>query len=280
MFGWIFKKMPVTTASSLLEIPRGVFQPFEPLAAPVYLRLEKNQKYIPIKSPLDVFTPDELQRLAAHTHFYVPRWVEQVQAFREAGQAVRKLFVITETHEINTSKGASPLEIPAPSYELSNSALQLLAPLWGAGCSIEPLFLIFLVDEVCGAFPASTVQREALSRPSLLPLALLRSSLVVFMALHVGFVHLPLLRKLRNEVFAQTLDGKEPQEEVFETTQLMSLCWQMLTPEDVPALTPDRFMGSSRIAQKLVSRLDRMVDEKLNRKRSSMKIEIRGEANA
>ena len=223
------KKLPKEVVSTLRRVPVGVFAPHAILLTPLYVFLPKNQKFVAIKAPLQFFSPEELEKFNVVDNFYVPEFIDLIAPFQNAGEAVRELLKIREVVQVRTSQGAVPVSLTVSQYELNDAVLRVIATLWGDSVRVEPFFLCTFADEVCDALRPDIILRAAERDVELFELGLLRSSMAVFLALHLGYAHAHALTYLRERVFDDSF-SRSKERPVGLVPQLVSL---------VRALIPD-----------------------------------------
>lgn len=176
-------------------------QPYAPMLAPVYVMMRQNQKLVAIKGPLDFFTPDELERLKVLKSFYFPEFIDSVLPFRNAAQSIHAL--------LNWKPDAFQTKVLAPSpYEVSDSALRLLAPLWGRDMAIEPFFITIFATELCDKLSPESLVEARDKSIELYEKALFSSSWAVFLALHLGYLDLAFLNRVHQAMFDEVGRGK------------------------------------------------------------------------
>jgi len=252
-------KLKKEAADQLRAIPLKLIRPFQILAAPVYVFFEKNERFVPVKAPLSYFLPVELEKFQALKQVYISNFVERVAPYQQAGEAIRKLFSCFEKHVLKTNKGEREVLLPLSSSELSSAALKIIAPLWGESRAIEPFFLSFFAEEVCGPLSADLIQSISEKDPDLYELALLRSGLIVFWALQLGYVDQEFLTALRVKVFNWTLGRSERRTIGSETDEMIRGVFECSTLESAssPVLL-DQLLKQGKIGRKLSARVKKI----------------------
>jgi hypothetical protein len=236
--------------------------------APIYVYLPKNGKFVAVKTPLQYFTPQDIQKLKAYESFYLPGFIDQLAPFQKAGEAVRALLEMVQRNPIQTNQGRDVVTIQMPQHELDDAVLRVLGPLWSGGARIEPFFLCFLANEVCLPFPGDVLTSAFESSAELFELALLRASLGVFLALHIGYSNPASLTAIRGMMFSDTMNGKSASDSVKESSLLQTLVWKLLTDASTKEISLDSIQAAlnldqtgGKVSRKLLSRLDRVVSD-------------------
>jgi hypothetical protein len=258
------KKLAKDLLPSLYRMRIDSVQPFALMFSPVYVLLNENQKFVSVKAPLDFFSPEEIKRLLPYTYFYVPDFVVSVVPFREAGLAVREILNWKPNlGTLTQGSFADDFELDPPSYEATDAVLKVLGPLWwlypSQGSAIEPFLAAVFVNELCDLLPHAKLLQARERDAVRFELALLRSSWVVFLALHLGYCDLNFLNDLRLQVFDSILVGKVPEGLSQEISELIMLS-ELSLPTSRERLLQASFFGdrSEKISQKLVSRISRI----------------------
>jgi hypothetical protein len=248
------RKLPKEAATQLRKNPIASVKPYALMLAPVYVFMRINEKFVSVKAPLDFFTPQEIDRLKSFESFFLPEFVDIALPFREVARSVRGL--ITWAPQI---KGEDQLP-PAP-YEISDSVLRLIGPLWGPGAVIEPFFAAVFVNELCDLLPEDRLREARDRNVATFELAVLRSSWAVFLALHLGYCDFEFLNALRLRVFDTTSAGATLPSvgRGSEVDELLEIVGQSLTESALAPVRGDIFSATAtRASQKMVSRLERI----------------------
>ena len=226
--------------------------------APVYAFLEKNEKFIPLKAPLSVFTPLELEKYYGQSELYVSNFVDQLKPFVDAGEDVRKLFNLRIKHTVRTNKGVKELFTVPAAFELSDSALSIICPLWGQSKILEPFFLIFFADQLCGPLDEAMVSEAADRDQNLFELALMRSAFVVFYALHFGYVNSDYLSNLRYRALSETLSGTETKQGLTEADEIVLTAHLYITGKTGEKISLEQLTRNGKLGSKLLGRLEKI----------------------
>jgi hypothetical protein len=263
-----YRKLPKASVQTLRRIEVSTFAPLETLVAPVYVYLQQNQKFVAIKAPLHYFLPEELQKLKPYKNFYVPEFVDSVLPYQRAGESVRTLLSLVQKSPVQTQNGVELAEIPPPQHEIDHAVLHLIGTLWNPGAKVEPFFLHFFASEVCVPISEklwTTSHDEDIER---FELALLRSSTVVFLALHLGYCQRESLTRLRDESFSASFSGNLPPISTREQTQLIRLVSEVVPDCETREITLDTLLAAltasktyKKTLRKLEARLQRIQTE-------------------
>lgn len=231
--------------------PIHTVKPYALMLAPVYIYMKLNEKFVSVKAPLDFFTPEELKRLVPYESFFFPPFVDAAILFHDAARAVQRVL-----HWKPKDEGI----LSPASYEVSDAMLRILAPLWGGEISIEPFFVSVFVDELCGSLSGVLLLKAREMNVSTFELAILRSSWVVFLALHLGYCDLEYLRKIRIQSFTETMQGDGfGAIESGDLEEILSSACEMVRSRKTRRLEGALFNeGTDRVSQKMAARLNRI----------------------
>lgn len=261
------RKLPKSKAAELSPFPIETAEPYRPLPAPVYLLLTKNEKLVSVKGPFDFFTARDLERLKANgSYFYGPIF-RRVEPFHLVARDVRKML------GWNAPNATSVLE--AAPYEISDAVLRRIGTLWapvstlnGADrdgpIAIESYFAVAFANELCSAIPGEWLEHARENDPDDYELALLRSGVFVFLALHLGYLDLSLLNAYRLRFFSEATQvfgavGSESVPLSMELSELKRWTESLVHSPEIHLISSDQFDHSiSRVTQKLKSRLARV----------------------
>lgn len=255
------RKLPLQVAETMRLCPVDSVHSFAPMLAPVYVFLRLNAKFVSVKSPLDFFTPDELERYRPMESFFMPPQIGAALPFVEAGRKIQTLLNWVP-------KPIKNLEALPPSpYELSDAILQYIGPLWGPQLYVEPFFMSALATELLPLIPEKDLLEARDTRIELYEMAMLRAGCAVFFALMNGIHHLQYLERIRNEIFCQTAQLNRVAHSRFlpqdlETMELASL----LVPDaqgKAIQISDLQALRSKKAAMKILGRLERVTGEPL-----------------
>ena len=150
------------------------------------------------------------------------------------------------------------------SYELSDAALRLLAPLWEPGSRIDPFFVTLFAERLCEPLPRELIQETRDRSVDAFERALLRSSWAVFLALHLGYMDLSFLKRLRLQVFREIAQGQplpqNPRSKLGELIRVATLSLKENAPAEPGTLVAavDLTQDFGRTSRKLASRIQRV----------------------
>ena len=192
------RKLPSEAAITLHATPVSDMLAHRPVSSPVYVYLRANEKFVSVKAPLDFFTEPELERLKSYEFFYTPRAMDSVLPYQDAGVAIRRLLEWKPDED-----QSRPTHLPPASYELSDSVLRMLAPLWGPQAEIEPFFVVAFVEEICDALSVDALMKARDTSVEHYEGALTAAAWAVFLALHLGHCNRGFLTSLRRQVFLE-----------------------------------------------------------------------------
>ncbi|MCM2277116.1 MAG: hypothetical protein NDJ89_03495 [Oligoflexia bacterium] len=248
------RKLPKEAAETLRLCPISTVKAFTPMLAPAYVFMPRNEKFVSVKSPLDFFTPEELERLKSFESFYFPEFLNAVMPFRSAARGVLTLLTWRPDE-------SDPAVLPPASYELADAALRLIGPLWGKDTQIEPFFLAVFVNELCELLPSELLSEVREQSVEGYENALLLSSWTVFLALHLGYCDLAFLNALRLRVFRSSASGEDEPGAFAPLDEVIGLARATFSLENrLSPFRADVFVGRrDRASLKMVSRLRRVI---------------------
>ena len=248
------RKLPLEAAENLKQMPVRSVQPFALISVPVYVFMKRNGKFVSVKSPLDFFTPEELDKFAPFENFFFEQFANQVSWFLDAGARIRTILSWTPEGR----------ELPPPYYELSDAVLRVLATLWSPQVSIEPYFASAFAEALCGPLSGELLRPVRETDVVRYERAVLVTGWMVFLAAHLGMVNLDYLTRLRESVFRQEC-GIGPWEEMVPgqfIRELRELAALNLGKADGKEFFAEQFFTLDHaLAQKIRTRVDRMRTE-------------------
>jgi hypothetical protein len=255
-------KLPKEAIENLRRVPATAFAPYAIVPAPAYVYLEKNGKFVAVKGQLGFFTPAELDKLKAYKNFYLPALVDTVELFSQAGEAVRHVLTATENHLAKSNEGETGARLPLAPPEQSDALIRIFGPLWGRGARLEPFFLSFFADAVCGPLGEASLAPAHERDVDACELACLRSSTAVFLALHVGHTQPAHLAALRARAFAEVHAPAAALEPRSESDQIVDLSARLLPNVDTREISLEALSAlPGPVVDKLRSRLRRVLQE-------------------
>lgn len=254
------RKLPPHVVDALRKCRIDTVSPFALMPGPTYVFLPKNKKFLSVKSPLDFFSPEELERFKVFGDFYLPQFIDEVSPFRSAGISVRN---IVQFFDPNQNLDLVP-------YEASDGVLRVLALLWGRAMKIDPLCLTVFCNELFGTIPKEIMERNQSEDIERFELRLFRSSLSVFFALHLGYLNLKHLEQLRDAWFSGDRASVQP-----FLRPLIPIAESSLRKVD------DRLIGAERLKPvdsplkaRLFNRILRIQNESLHSGRDSIDYDV------
>lgn len=257
------RKLPANAALRLKRCPVSTVSPYAPMIVPVYVLMKRNKKFICVKGPLDFFEPAELERLKPLENLFVPSFIESAQPFQKAARAVKALLQWTPRAS-TASAGHFPMVPLSPSsFELSDSILRILGPLWGQGIQIEPYFMSIFASELCGLLDQKLLIEAKSKDVESYELALIKSGCAVFLAFHLGYRQLDFLNELRASFFKESVfEGASfANDEILELSHLIN---EWIFEPECTGISQMHFQDRpEKVAQKLLSRIQRIEKELL-----------------
>lgn len=251
----VHPKLPLEVAPRLKECPISSVAPYALMLAPMYVFMPKNKRFVSVKAPLDFFTPDELEKISSKENFYVPDFVEHVVPYRSVGRSIRNLLTFQ----------ASEYELGPTPFELSDSVLRLVAPLWKAQWKIDPFFISVLVNELFEPLPESVLNQARDENVEQFERSLYQSSLAVFLAMHVGYTDLQDLEKIRTKVFGLSSSNKACTTLKTELEEVICIAQSLLPTSDVAAISLGQIEKFEHVAAQRLKYRFKRVKEELNK---------------
>ncbi len=251
-------------AAELSPFSPDTAEPYRPLPAPVYVLLSRNDKLVSVKGPFDFFTPRDITKMKSGQYFYGPI-LRRVEPFQLAAKEVKSMLgwsLPTATQVLE----------PAP-FEISDAVLRKLASLWAtlppSGNSadetmlgIESYFAVAFANELCDPIPGDRIEMARENDPDLYEIALLRSGIFVFLALHLGYLDLKVLNALRYRFFHELIQVTGLGNFLplsLELAELKRWTENLIHSPEIHLISSEQFQHSiSRVTQKLRSRLLRV----------------------
>jgi len=244
-----YKKLPLELFNELRPFPVSKVKPYQLLLAPVYVFLHKNSKFLALKGPLDFFTEQEMEKYSTYEVMYFHRSIELCTPFVIASKSVKDILSLESVDMI-------------PSYELSDSVLRLIGPLWSSENKIEPYFINIFVDELCAPLGNKKMEEASLLDVDLFECALLQSSWAVFLALHLGYCNLNFLNKLRLNTFDSVMGFESYNGKNEEVEDLISIARSTLKSIETKVLYGNYFdKKNERVCKKMSSKINRIQNE-------------------
>lgn len=267
------RKMTRESAMNLKRCPVDSVSPYALALCPMYIWMNRNQKFLSVKSPLDFFTPEELDKFKSFQNFYVPPFVDSVLPFLSAAQSLRAILKWMPRSDIDQSKVGDEkrrvsypqVNLPPASFEISDAVVRIIGKLWEEELKIEPFFIAAFVNEFCEAIPKEKLIATRDQNIDTFEIAILRSSLFVFLSLHLGKTDYTYLNQIREEVFdlsVSELSSQKAFKKAFgnERSELYQIVRDFIPNSQVQWLSGKNFgKRSERIAHKLASRVDRVL---------------------
>lgn len=274
------RKLPKTAANKLTGVSLKDVKSFQLLYAPAYLFLEKNQKYISFKGPLDFFSEADLKHAEPFGIVYFPIFLNSLKPLIALAAKVKK--VLQKKIELMWQpRGDIPRRIqstPVP-YSVANESLKVLGPFWAeraqGNFGPESYQVCIFINELCDPLPSGDLLALREENVASLEVGVYLSSWVTFFALQLGYLELTFLSELRQEVFKGSLTqswdllgGGELADLVTVTQEFLSILSQSGQGAQGEAT---KFQNGSffekrhdALSQKLAARLRRVRREALN----------------
>lgn len=256
------RKLPRQSLEKMSRCAISSVKPHTLMSSPVYVYLKANEKFVAVKGPLDFFTPEELERLAPYQAFYLPEFFEDSAPYRDAAKKVRALLL--EPAAVGKGgAGDGNVSLGAPPFEVSDSILSLMGPLWwrqkGGKPGIEPFLLILFINELLDPFDPEFLKRAREASVEAFERGLARACWAVFMALHLGYCDLEYLGRVRERVIQENVWQAAPPERKSEVDEIIALASNSLRTIGLRQLSAEYFdRRPERVSLKMISRLERI----------------------
>lgn len=258
------KKIARNEGAKLKAFTVDKLQPFTLLPAPVYVFFPRNDKYVSVKGPLDFFSPEELRKFHNSGSLFFPPFIEQVLPFRDAGVRCRAILSWQPMQrQASGAGGSKDVAMPPAPFEISDALIRVVGPLWGKEGQIEPFFAVPFAEELCEGIPDVELAAARDTHTEAFELAILVSSLVVFLAIHLGWSDRLYLSELRLRVFRQLAGGAtaflDPNPDVVD---LVRSVMEAIRASGLKPVTRKWFdVRSDRVSKRVSSRLNRVMGE-------------------
>lgn len=245
-------------------------QPNTLLLMPAYVYMKLNQKFVMIKQAMDIFSEEDLAHFKSFGVFYFPEEIEKALTFREIASEVRRLLDWQPERD-STLGGRIRRElrtyITPASYEEADTVLRLIAPLWESGFKIDPYFVSVFANELCDPIAPEVLKKSRNQNIALYEKAIIASSWAVFLALHLGYLNIDFLNKLRLGTFEEVMSVRPVDRTSVEVAELVATAYRSLgsslgtefsaVPGTLVAASKV-IEGHGRTSQRLSSRFKRM----------------------
>jgi hypothetical protein len=250
------RKLPIEATSQLRQYAIDTVKPYALMAAPVYVFMRRNQKFISVKAPLDFFTEQELEKLRSCDSFFMPQFIDTVMPYRDLARRVKMIL------------GWNPVEtkatLPPASFELADGVLRTMAPVWGNRHRIEPFFAAVFTNEFCDLLPGEDLKSARERDCELFERAVIISSWMVFLSLHIGVADQQYMNALRLSVFRKVMGDEQDEGTSIDSRsdagELFQILQEVLVGENIHQSLGIGFFEtrSERVSQKIVARLNRV----------------------
>lgn len=259
-------KLSKDAVKELRRIEPRLMKPNVVLPSPVYVFLPLNEKFVAIKPPMGFFTPQELTKMKNVKGFYFSNLVDELARFQKAGEAVKNAFGMRDKIKLKSSQGSKEISIPISSFDMEDAVLRLTAELWGPHGRIELFFLNFFASELCDPIPTEMAEKIYDEYVDRFEMAHFRSSLAVFLALHLGWCSQACLNSIRKRSFERTALGKDTKDSSpTETENLLELVEELIPDVKTKEVFVNVFENTNvRMKAMIGSRIARIRAEFMN----------------
>ncbi len=285
------KKIPYSRGQSFKKVTLKTVQPHVILFAPAYVLMKKDQFYVGVKGPLDFFTPEDLTRLSGYEFLHFSRFIFSIGLVRDAARAVQNLL---KRSDVVTHRAHAPVfrdaALGASDAEISSQVLRVLTQLWlnhpEEGVQTEAFFVCAFVDELLGGLSPTILTKIRAYGVDFLERVLVLSSLSVFMMIHLGYLNLAYLNRLRIAAVFALLDEAQNRTRPLLREKSGSMVGFGVEAEQVFQFVCTRFEGlagemirarviatdTESLTKKFSSRLPEILNGMKNRKSGNLSI--------
>jgi hypothetical protein len=263
------RKLLPDQAEALAEVKIATLESCSLLYAPIYVYLEKNGKYLSVKGPFDFFTDADLDKLKSYKVFYVPKFVYSLNEIRQTAVQIRTILVSKASTILRLRQNVNfQVKLLRAPFEISNIILKNLGQLWRKypddEIGMEPFFMVVFVNELLGNLPPEVLLRTKEADKDHFEKSMFISSIVVFLALHLGYCDFEFISSLRLDILDQILFSNSDFKTHIEVQEMISLAEDLLKGSQLQCIKANRFdpLGS-KVSQKLFHRLGRIREELL-----------------
>lgn len=258
------RKFPREAASDLIQIPWKAVCAYQPVFTPIYVFLPKNEKFVSVKAPFDFFTTEDFEKLKSFETLYSTPFVNTIQPYIQEARRARRIL------EFQRDSGSDVA--PAP-YELSDSILRIVGPLWFEGPKLEPYFITVFAQTLCDTAPKELLIDLKNKSVELYDVALQRAALSVFFALHLGANDLIFLNFLQNEILASHLSESNSLKRLPTWNELVQISSKLITSPAAKAIEISSLSSMDSVfARRLANRLERVKAEMIEEGKASQSI--------
>lgn len=243
------RKLTIEALPSLRICPVGSIRPFALMMGPVYVYMERNEKFVSVKAPMDFFTAPELEKIASVQNVFLPSFVENLVYFRDVGIEIRRLM---EYQDADTKMGLPP-EL------LSFKVLEQLFQMWGKDFTIETYALLVFINEFSEIIPGEILRKARDEDIDRFELALLRAAMAAFLAFHLGYLNRTHLSQFRLETFQLSFSGQLLTSPSTELAWVRAKVFQVIESPSKESISAQDFCDkSSRASLKLAERFEQI----------------------
>jgi len=254
------RKLSIEQGRSLKAISVSNVELYRLMPTPVYVYMQKNQKYVAIKSPLDFFSHQDIQKIIRLPQIYMTEFADLLGPIRNAAKAIRyAMDQSAYTIKDHSGKWKYPdVNLGVPSFVTSDSIWKKASQIWSSKMAVEPYTVAIFVDHLCSPIPAEEMEKAREGDIDGFELAILRSSWAVFLALQLGYFNPGYLNRLRAESFSRSVNHADIAFPRSEEEELIQYVFRILPEIQIHALAEENILKlKSRIAEKLRFRMER-----------------------
>lgn len=196
------QKLKKEAIDHLRKVSHKLFSPRVLLYSPVYVFLERNEKFISIKMPFQFFTEDELAKFARFKNFFLPNDVIKLDHVRHRGVTIRNALTMTERVSVRAVDSVVDVSLDPAPWEVAPVVLAECKMLWAESESLSFEAISVLIDEICGPIESKLLSEKFDQNIVQAEHSVWLANLAVLTGLHLGYVDLRYLRRLRRSVYS------------------------------------------------------------------------------
>lgn len=187
---------------SLRKVSCKAFPPRVLLYSPVYVYLERNEKFISVKLPFQFFTESELEKLSKYKNFFLPNSVLKLDKIRQRGVSIRNALGLTEKISIRAMDETIRVSLDPAPWEVAPVVLAECRQLWIEADELSFEAISVLVDEICGPIEGPSLVAKYDADVVEAEQAVLIANTAVLIGLHLGYIDPKFLRKMRQVAYS------------------------------------------------------------------------------
>lgn len=226
------QKLNKEAIDHLRKVSTKLFSARVLLYSSVYVYLERNEKFISIKAPFQFFTEAELEKYSRFKNFYLPNEVIELDHVRQRGATIRNALAMTEKINIRSRDSAVDVALDPAPWEVGPIVLAECRMIWAESDLIRFEAISVLIDEICGTLEANVLAEKFDQDIAAAEQALWLANWAVWIGLHLGYVDLKFLKRLRSAIYVGSDLGSGERGLAAAATVMMSKCSGLSVTEE------------------------------------------------